>query len=86
MAAKCKTLPKDIDELLKAGDLEEIKRKFSQCEPNALHINKFGSNVFSRTPLHREFALALEEARAAGVEVLFLCCRVEPDEIKVINE
>lgn len=35
---------------------------------------------------HPEFALALEEARAAGVEILFLKCRVEPDEIKVISK
>lgn len=35
---------------------------------------------------HPEFASALEEAKAAGVEVLFLKCCVEPGEIRVINE
>lgn len=64
MAIKRKNLPKDIDELLKAGDLEELKRRFAQCEPNALHINKFGSNIFSRTPLPREFAFWAKEQGA----------------------
>ena len=42
--------------------------------------------VRPNTATHPEFALALEEAKAAGVEILFLQCRVEPDEIKVIGE
>lgn len=32
---------------------------------------------------HPEFGLALEEAKAAGVRVLFLCCSVTPDELKI---
>ena len=48
MATKRKTLPKEIDELLKVGDLEELKKRFVQCEPNALHINKFGSHPGSK--------------------------------------
>ena len=44
------------------------------------------SEVRPNTVTHPEFASALEEARAAGVEVLLLRCRVEPDEIKVISE
>ena len=64
MATKRKTLPKEIDELLKAGDLEELKNRFAQCEPNALYINKFGSNIFSRTPLPREFAIWAKEQGA----------------------
>lgn len=35
MAAKRKTLPKDFEELLKKGDLEELKALLEQCEPNA---------------------------------------------------
>lgn len=64
MATKRKTLPKEIDELLKVGDLEELKKRFAQCEPNALHINKFGSNIFSRTPMPREFAVWAKEQGA----------------------
>lgn len=64
MATKRKTLPKEIDELLKVGDLEELKKRFAQCEPNALHINKFGSNIFSRTPMSREFAVWAKEQGA----------------------
>ena len=43
------------------------------------------SEVRPNTATHPEFASALEEAKAAGVDVLFLRCHVEPDEIKVIN-
>ncbi|MCH5317534.1 MAG: DNA/RNA nuclease SfsA [Eubacterium sp.] len=44
------------------------------------------SEVRPNAATHPEFALALEEARVAGVEVLFLRCRVEADELRVINE
>lgn len=44
------------------------------------------SEVRPNTATHPEFALALEEAKSAGVEVLFLRCSVEPDKIKVISE
>ena len=64
MATKRKTLPKEIDDLLKAGDLEELKRRFAQCEPNALYTGKYGSNIFSRTPLPREFAILAQEQGA----------------------
>lgn len=43
------------------------------------------SEVRPNTATHLEFASALEEAKAAGVDVLFLRCHVEPDEITVIN-
>ena len=42
--------------------------------------------VRPNTATHPEFALALEEASAAGVEVIFLQCRVEHDEIQVISK
>ncbi len=38
---------------------------------------------------HPEFGVTLQEAKDAGVEVLFLCCHVEPDQLeieKVITE
>ena len=34
---------------------------------------------------HPEFVVALDEAIAAGVEVLYLCCSVKPDELCVIH-
>jgi len=35
MAKKRTTLPKDFDELLKKGNLQELKEVFSKCEINA---------------------------------------------------
>lgn len=34
---------------------------------------------------HPEFGTAMDEAREAGVEILFLSCHVEPDEIVIIS-
>lgn len=34
---------------------------------------------------HEEFGIALDEAKAAGVEVLFLMCHVEPDTLMIID-
>jgi len=34
---------------------------------------------------HPEFKIALEEAKAAGVEVLFLCCQVQEDMLKIVK-
>ena len=44
------------------------------------------SEVRPNTATHPEFAFAVEEAKSAGVEILFLRCSVEPDKIKVISE
>ena len=41
------------------------------------------TEVRPNTVTHPEFGTAMEEARAAGVTVLFLTCHVEPDEILV---
>lgn len=69
MAKKRKTLPKEIDELLKRGDVEELKKLFVRCEPNALRYGKSGRNVFALTPLPREFAFWAKEQ---GADVNFL--------------
>lgn len=69
MAKKRLTLPKETDALLAVGDIEGLKALFAKCEPNALYINKFGSNIFSRTPLPREFAFW---AREQGADVNFI--------------
>ncbi len=39
--------------------------------------------VFPNVDTHPEFGTALEEAKAAGVEVLFLQCHVEPDLLEI---
>ncbi|SCW50766.1 sugar fermentation stimulation protein A [Ruminococcaceae bacterium YRB3002] len=41
--------------------------------------------VRANVDMHAEFGVALEEARNAGVEVLFLECHVEPDSLEVIG-
>ena len=44
------------------------------------------TEVRPNTDTHPAFAAALEEAEAAGVEVLFLPCHVEPDALTAIPE
>lgn len=44
------------------------------------------TEVRPNAAMHPEFALAFEEAKAAGVEVLHLRCRVEPDELVIEND
>jgi len=36
--------------------------------------------------MHPEFGEAMEEAKAAGVEIKFLQCHVEPDELTIVKE
>lgn len=67
MAKKRKTLPKEMRDLLQAGDLEALREAFQRCEPNAV-TGKYGSNIFSLTPLPRAFALW---AREQGADVNF---------------
>lgn len=62
-------LPREMEELLKAGNVEELKRLFSQCEPNATGV--FGSNIFSMTPMPREFAFWAKEQ---GADINFRDC------------
>ena len=42
------------------------------------------SEVRANNSTHAEFGVALEEAKAAGVEVLFLKCHVEPDTLELL--
>ena len=42
------------------------------------------SEVRANVDTHPEFGIALEEAKEAGVEVLFLKCHVEPDELIIM--
>jgi len=63
MAKKRKTLPKEIRSLLECGDIEALKEQFLRCEPNAI-TNKYGSNIFSLSPLPWEFAFWAKEQGA----------------------
>lgn len=57
-----KLLPNEIEDLLKNGDIEELKRVFSQCDPNA--VTYTSSNIFSLSPMPREFAIWAKEQGA----------------------
>ena len=43
------------------------------------------TEVRPNTDTHPEFAAAMKDARAAGVEVLFFTCHVEPDLLEITN-
>ena len=43
------------------------------------------SEVRPNIDTHAEFGIALDEAKSAGVEVLFLKCHVEPDTLEIID-
>ena len=42
------------------------------------------SEVRANVDTHPEFGIALEEAKQAGVEVLFLPCHVKPDILEIV--
>ena len=70
MAKKRRTLPKEMQDLLQSGDLSALKEAFDRCEPDAV-TGKYGSNIFSLTPLPRDFAFY---AREQGADVNFRDC------------
>lgn len=41
--------------------------------------------VLPNAETHPEFAIAVKEARAAGVKIMFFACHVEPDEIAIVD-
>lgn len=43
-----------------------------------------GDEMYPRTT-HAEFGTAMDEAKAAGVEVLFLKCHVEPETLVIVD-
>ena len=43
------------------------------------------TEVRPNVAMHPEFGEAMDEAVAAGVEVVFLCCHVEPDRLEVVK-
>lgn len=67
-----KRLPNEINDFLKAGNITESKRLFSQCEPNA--VTYTGSNIFSLSPMPREFAVWAKE-QGADINFIDYCGR-----------
>lgn len=67
-----KRLPNEINDFLKAGNITESKRLFSQCEPNA--VTYTGSNIFSLSPMPREFAFWAKE-QGADINFIDYCGR-----------
>ena len=49
---------------MEEGNIEALKEQFLRCEPNAKTSSKYGSNIFSMTPLPREFAFWAQEQGA----------------------
>lgn len=68
MAKKRKTLPKEIKQFLESGDIAALREQFLRCDPNAITHAKYGSNIFSMSPLPGEFAFW---AREQGADVNF---------------
>lgn len=54
------TLPKNFQELLDKGNMEELKEVFLKCDVNANNGN-YTANAFAMAPLPREFAFWLKE-------------------------
>ena len=72
MERRLSFLPKEINKLLEEGNVEELKQLFARCEPNALCSRGYkirSSNVYSLSPLPREFAVWAKEQ---GADVNFL--------------
>lgn len=65
-----KKLPREIEDFLKAGNIEELKNVFSKCDPNAVTYNN-GYNIFSMMPMPREFAFWAKEQ---GADINFKDC------------
>lgn len=62
MPQKLQKLPKKIELYLKDGNIEECKKLFLECEPNA--VTCIGMNIFSLTPMPKEFAFWAKEQGA----------------------
>lgn len=62
MEGKLQELPKEMEMFLKDGNIEECKKLFSGCDPNA--VSWSGSNIFSQVPMPREFAFWVKEQGA----------------------
>ena len=80
-------------ELLTTGKLndyladlnEQAEAMFSQLVKLLTEMEGV-TEVRANEETHPEFKDALEEARAAGVKVLFLMCKVEKDSLRVVEQ
>lgn len=64
-------------------ELAEASRKGYRCIAAFVIQMEGVREVRPNVETHPEFGQALEAARASGVQVLFLCCAVEPDQLTV---
>ncbi|MDO4490004.1 MAG: DNA/RNA nuclease SfsA [Lachnospiraceae bacterium] len=71
---------KHLRELAKA-----VKEGYHGAVAFVIQMNGI-SEVRPNVNTHAEFGTALEEAKAAGVEVLFICCEVMEDEVRFVDE
>lgn len=62
MSEKLHELPKEMEQFLKDGKIEECKKLFLMCEPNAITYK--GMNIFSLMPMPEEFAFWAKEQGA----------------------
>lgn len=56
MAAKRKTLPKEMEERIKNGTLEEVQKLMEKCLPNAVDRSSGKKNIFGLDGIYRELA------------------------------
>ena len=69
---------KHIRELIKAQETGYHAVLAFVIQMNGVH------EVRPNTATHPEFGIAMEDAKAAGVEIRFMECRVEPDRLEII--
>lgn len=67
------------------NELAEAVTKGYECYIAFVIAMEGVETVHPNVKTHPEFGEALEKAIAAGVKVLYLSCRVEPDELKIGN-
>ena len=77
------------DYLMEVKDLRELigaKKAGYECAVAFVIQMEGVTEVRANEETHPEFKEALEEARAAGVKVLFLMCKVEKDSLRVVEQ
>ena len=70
---------KEYDKVIPEFTYGDSRIDFYMERGNERYLMEVKANVDT----HPEFGVALEEAKAAGVEVLFLQCHVEPDTLEI---
>lgn len=91
MPKKRKTLPKDFAEIVERGDIEEIKKALSGCEPNAYSgYNKDSALMNTNLPqevivwLVKEYGADINYANTYGNTALSEAARWKPENIELL--